>query len=205
LGQEHPNRQERWEYTAPLNLAEGTQVLATAASPMLAGFSFAVISIILTAPDSVKLRWEHTTLTLLVVAALLFTLAIQSGAQARSWHVTPGEVAAWMSHMDPTDHRRQQSDHAVRAQAWGLRTRLAFDAGTLVLFLAMAAFLTPRGDLGDRSLGELAPTIAVCFALLVEVFVICRRAVSSVSDLREVRRIREVMWEQRAKADAGGS
>jgi hypothetical protein len=128
----------------PFSEPAATDQIATSAAPLLAGFSFALIGIILTSDQS--LRWPDLTLALLVVAALLLINTVQLGSIARRWSLPPAE---WRELLDVMPEERVRAMHNTawdtlrRQPKWLLLTRLTYNTGVVVLLAAVAFSLVP--------------------------------------------------------------
>jgi len=118
--------------------------LATTAAPMLAGFSFALIGIVLSTPTA--LRWPDLAVLLLVAAGIVLTLTVQFGSIARRWAIAPAdwrELLAIAPESD-LDALANAGPGAVKKQGrWMVWTRVAFNVGLVLLLVAVAVGLVP--------------------------------------------------------------
>src|SRR5258708_7565965 len=77
----------------PYGLRSAIGSVGSVASPLLAGFSFALIGLII--PSTSAIRWPGVSLALLVVSGVAFVMAVQCGFWAQLWVVMPSEVDEW--------------------------------------------------------------------------------------------------------------
>ncbi len=128
--------------------------VGVAAAPLLAGFSFALVGLILQI-ESVdrKVAEPNIALAMLVAAGLLLVNAVQCAFNARQYHVPADE---WQSLVElfPEGSRRNQlwenQVKWVKMQAkWVARTRRLYNLGVLVLFAGVAVTLLPPGPVTE--------------------------------------------------------
>ena len=79
------------------------ETMGTIAAPLLAGFAFASIGVILSTQHT--LRWADQARVLVVGAVLLFVTSLQATFNARRHYVPPDQWAAWLG-LAPTAARR---------------------------------------------------------------------------------------------------
>lgn len=142
------NRDPRPDYydelPQPFSEPAATQQIAGSAAPLLAGFSFALIGIIVTNSD--KLRWPNLALALLVAAALLLVNAVQAGSIATRWSIEPSQ---WRSLLSVARAEQLSALHNAGPAAlrkhniWLIITRVTYNAGVVVLLTAVAFCLVP--------------------------------------------------------------
>jgi hypothetical protein len=128
----------------PWGEASAVDALATTAAPMLAGFTFALIGLVVTSAAS--LRWPSMTEAILVAAAFLLSTAVQFGSIARRWAIS---TADWreLLRIAPEAQLHALANAGPGALAkhrrWLMWTRIAFNLGLVVLFSAVAFALVP--------------------------------------------------------------
>jgi hypothetical protein len=160
-----------WTPRQPEGYYDAIQATGTMVAPILAGFAFAILALVLVpsakgAADPV--RWRDPVLALLVFSALLLIICTQSAIRARGTLVKPDELRAWYpSSVDAAGLPNQWL--AGRQKALEERTarastvcRYTYNAGTLLLFTAIAVLLVPPSPVDDaRRVAMVAATLAV--------------------------------------------
>lgn len=134
-------------YPAPFGQSAATFMLGSAAAPVLAGFSVALIGLVLQAPG--ELEFSSVALLLLVSAALLLIIAQQYVLRAQRVYVSPDQWAAWMTLVSETRKRYlrgELEDHLTRHEQWIDRAEVTFNAGIFVLLVGVAFALVPDVD-----------------------------------------------------------
>jgi hypothetical protein len=162
----------------PLGLVEGTSMISSAAAPLLAGFALTILLLVLpntTAGDETTTftRWPEAVICLLTIAAVLLVNTVQAGAHARSHHVSTAVVTEWFGDklMKPdavANHVRQEIGEARR---WVDITRRLYQAGILMLLLAIALLLVPPEDQPVNGWRVLSLSVAGAAALLESLWV----------------------------------
>jgi len=136
-----------WRVPKPYGAPAALQTAGTIAAPLLAGFSFTLVALVLTSPS--RVRWPDATLVPLTMAGLLLITAVQCAFWARRWDVTPTEILSWWPDFDglPETIReqvfREQHTHSERQVRWARATRVAYDGGILSLLAGMTVLLVP--------------------------------------------------------------
>lgn len=138
------------DFPSPFGQATALDTMGTIAAPLLAGFAFASIGVILQVRTS--LRWPDQALLLVVAAVLLFITCLQASFNARRHWVPPDQWSAWLG-LAPTTARRTELQRAWSRglgsyRFWSKLARVAYNCGIVVLLAAMAVLLVPRGDPG---------------------------------------------------------
>jgi hypothetical protein len=154
-------------YTSPYGSPEALENLGTSAAPLLAGFAFALIGLLL---DKGKTLWEpDLALILLVLAGVLLIGAVEFAFNARRFHVPPGDYVAFRemakAHADAAQKRKDTTEAEASEKfadvqlptlqatwrsshvRWARRARRAYNAGIVLLFFAMAVVLVPPAGL----------------------------------------------------------
>jgi hypothetical protein len=124
--------------------------MGTIAAPVLGGFAFAAIGLVLQARQD--LAWPDGALILLVFAFLSFVTSVQTTFHAKRNHVGPDEWIAWLE-LASTDTRRQELESAyVRGlesyRRWSNAARRTYNVAIVGLFSATAVLLIPSGHVG---------------------------------------------------------
>jgi hypothetical protein len=136
---------EDWEAPWPYGYADAMDSASSVAAPLLAGFSFTLIALIV--PKTQGIRWPGAALSLLVAASLLFIASVQCGFWARMWSIKPSDLTDWRpSDRDVRKHAEQRA-HARGNAIWSLRFRRAYRAGILALLAGVAILLVPSGHI----------------------------------------------------------
>ena len=95
-GPEHESVWSRWLLPSPkrgYGTSAAVQSVGSVAAPLLAGFSFTLVGLVLASPD--RIRWPGASLVLLTAAGLSHVTAVQCAAWAREWNPTPSELLNW--------------------------------------------------------------------------------------------------------------
>jgi hypothetical protein len=154
-----------WNVPKPYGASAALQSAGTIAAPLLGGFSFTLVGLVLTRP--VTIRWPDGTLVLLTAAGLFLIAAVQCAFWARRWDVTPMEILSWWPDFEglPAATQEQvfneQHTHSKHQARWARATRLAYDAGILALLAGMTVLLAPPRHQPIVSLRGLATLLAL--------------------------------------------
>jgi hypothetical protein len=148
----------KWLVPDPEGYFDAIQVTGTMVAPILAGFAFAILALVLVPVaknEADPLRWRDPVLALLVAAALLLIISTQAAIRARMTMVEPDELMKWYpsavdEHEKPNlDVRTRQRDlHDRTAKASNI-CRQTYNAGVLLLFTSIAVLLVPRSPVDD--------------------------------------------------------
>jgi hypothetical protein len=136
------------ELPQPFSEPSATEKIANSAAPLLAGFSFALIGIIVT--NSGMLRWPDACLALLVVAVIFLINSVQAGSIANRWSLEPSQWRDLLSlaRADQLAALHNAGPAALRKhKTWLIVTRMTYNAGVVALFTAVAFCLVPPGSL----------------------------------------------------------
>jgi hypothetical protein len=150
-----------WQVPGKFGYGEAVQSAGTVVAPLLAGFTIALIGLIV---DTSNKGVGHRDLALLVLmaAAAALVLAIQCSYSARQYLTTPGELEAWYPELAraeprepgpslsrPTTYwwmaREEQAAHANLHRRWSQRFRLAYHSGIVLVLAGLAITLIPPG------------------------------------------------------------
>jgi hypothetical protein len=167
----------------PHGASAALQSIGTVAAPLLAGFSFTLVALILTSPEPI--RWPGATLVLMTAAGLALVTSVQFASWARQWDVSPAELLNWWPNFkELSDVERQwvfdvQHEHIRRHTRWARATRLAYNAGILCLLAGIAVLLIPGRGQTLISLRGLALLIAILGFFAEAVWVIASTIVGA--------------------------
>lgn len=147
-GSTDPPVPPEWDAPFPYGHMTSIESAGGVAAPLLAGFAFALIGLVVTSPGSV--RFADAALSCFVAAAVLLIAAVQCAFWAREWTIAPGELVDWKP--DPgTSHDRRvdlQRLHRAGFRIWANRFRWTYRWGIVVLLAGIAIVLVPDGDVG---------------------------------------------------------
>ncbi|HYZ78977.1 MAG TPA: hypothetical protein VE596_16555 [Gaiellaceae bacterium] len=136
------------------------------AAPVLAGFSFTLIGLIVPKTDDVK--WPGLALALLMAAAVAFIAAVQFAFTARVWVVRPADLAEWRPHYRLRNRVAYQWLHREAFRRWFRRFQTAYRIGILALFAGVGVLLVPPEGLDDIGAFRLAAIVVAGVALVGE-------------------------------------
>ena len=168
------NPRGAWTVQKPEGYFDAIQAIGTMVAPILAGFTFAILVLVLVPPaknEADPLRWRDPVLALLVFSALLLIISTQAAISARTTLVKPDELRAWNpSSINaagwPTDklgiRQKALAEHTAAASTV---CRHTYNAGTLLLFTAIAVLLVPPSPVDSARRAALA---AAAVAVAVE-------------------------------------
>jgi hypothetical protein len=135
-----------WPTPSPLGVAGAIETLSTIAAPLLAGFSFTLLVLVIQSPE--KLRWPDVAAFGLTITGVLMITAVQCGFWARLYSAKPSEAIEWHPDFPTPEGRKAVREdmwrHAQRFKTWSRRARVAYNSGIVVLFLAVSALLVPK-------------------------------------------------------------
>ena len=164
----------KWTVREPEGYYNAVQATGTMIAPILAGFTFAILALVLVPPaknEPDPLRWRDAVLALLVFSALFLIISTQAAIRARATLVKPDELRAWYpSSVDKTGwpnewlagRQKVLEEHTARASTV---CRHTYNAGTLFLFTAIAVLLVPPSPVDDA---RRAALVAAAIAVTVE-------------------------------------
>lgn len=141
------------EIPGPYGQSAAVEAVGSVAAPFLAGFTFALIGLILQTGDE-HLRWPDQALAFLMLAALLLIAAVHCAFTAKRYYVSPADWAGWeaLAAEGRKEHLEQQVAHFLgEHRRWLEWARYAYNLGVMVLFFAIAVALVPPGPIGDLS------------------------------------------------------
>ena len=140
--------------------------MGTIAAPLLAGFAFAAIGLVLQVQSS--LRWPDQALVLLVLAFSLLLFSVQASFHARRHYVPPSELMSYLSLASNERRRRQLRGEYLSGlgsyERWEVLAMRSYNVAIVMLLMATAVLLVPRGQVGAWRLvaciGALAAAVA---------------------------------------------
>jgi len=134
-------------FPRPFGQPAAMDAMGTIAAPLLAGFAFTAIGLVLQVEKS--LRWPDQALAVLVVAALLFITSLQASFNARRHWVPPDQWAAWLALAPHAGRRREMQKRWVENLAvyrrWIGIARVTYNLAIVALLVAVAVMLMPKG------------------------------------------------------------
>ena len=161
-------RPPRWPAPGYYGSADALQVMGTVAAPLLAGFAITLATLVVTAEGAV--RWPGITVVAAVLAAVLLLASVQLTFWARQATLTPSVAREWWDDADTVDGRAarvREMRGFDRVRNWySSRARAAYDAGIVLLLLAVAVVLAPPTDARQPAWRWAAAGIAALAVLL---------------------------------------
>src|SRR3984957_6488150 len=148
----------KWLVADPEGYFDAIQATGTMVAPILAGFAFAILALVLVpaAKDETDpLRWRNPALALLVAAALLLIISTQAAIRARMTMVKPDELMVWYPSAVDADGkpnekvRELQKELHDRTVGASNVCRQTYNAGVLLLFTSIAVVLVPSSPVDD--------------------------------------------------------
>jgi len=149
-----------WKVPDPYGSPAALRSAGSVAAPLLAGFCFTLVALVLTSPE--RIRWPDATLLLLTAAGLSLIAAVQCSAWAGRWDISPTEILSWWPDFTqlPQEAReylfKEQQTHAEHYVRWARATRLAYNGGILSLLAGVTVLLSPPDHESIVSLRGLA-------------------------------------------------
>jgi hypothetical protein len=131
----------------PYGLGSSIEGFSSTASPLFAGFSAALVGLVLTAPES-TIRWPSAALALHTAATIAFVVAVQCGLWARGFVVSPAAIAEWWPGTDPARLRNVRRLHRRGFGIWRRRFHLAYRVGIVLFLSGLAVALVPPDPIG---------------------------------------------------------
>jgi hypothetical protein len=148
----------KWLVQDPEGYFDAIQATGTMVAPILAGFAFAILALVLVPAaknETDPLRWRDPVLALLVGAALLLIISTQAAIRARMTMVKPDELKGWYPSSVDVDGkpdlalRTRQRDLHDRALGASNVCRQTYNAGVLMLFTSIAVLVVPPSPVDD--------------------------------------------------------
>jgi hypothetical protein len=164
--QQNPASLSPYEVPTPYGSAAGTESASSVAAPLLAGGALALAGVVV--QQEASLRYPGVVLMLLVAAVVMLVTAVQCGFWARQYAVTPDEINQWWPDANPArlnEIRYEQHMHAADHDRWSRRVTITFDAGILLLWLALGVAVTPKDGVQEPTWRWVAAGLAGLAAL----------------------------------------
>jgi hypothetical protein len=158
-------------YRSPYGSPAALENLGTAAAPLLAGFSFALIGFVL---DKGRVIWEpDVALALLVLAGSLLIFCVQFAFNARRYYVPPEDHLAFVqmsagSSVSEDDVRGWQGDWLDEHERWARLARRMYNLGILALLFGVTLVLVPDAGPWDMAPARVVAVSVAALATLVE-------------------------------------
>lgn len=119
-------------------------------APLLAGFSAALVGLLLDSGTTVDLRWPEQAMLLFVLAVICFIGAIQTTIHARTNAVTPDEMKSWYEELSTCEWKHElvnEHKHYVdEHQKWCNITSILYRVGILAFLLGLTLIVVPQKD-----------------------------------------------------------
>jgi hypothetical protein len=158
MAEQQPRYEAPWPYGFPSSIDSA----GTVAAPLLAGFSFTLVGLIV--PKAEAVRWPGVALCLLIGAGIGFVGAVQCGFWARQWIVGPQQLGEWHPEYGPERHVAIQRLHLQGFSIWAARFSRVYRLSILLLLAGVAVLLVPSGVIGVSRWVAIAIAIAGCLA-----------------------------------------
>jgi hypothetical protein len=135
-----------WDAPFPYGFPAAIESAGTVAAPLLAGFTFALIGLIVTAADT--LRYPGIALSLLVTSSISAIAAVQCGFWSRQFAITKEDIRVWRQDYPPERQLALQRLHRRGYEIWTARFTGTYRAAILLLLAGVAMTLVPTGPIG---------------------------------------------------------
>jgi hypothetical protein len=166
----------------PLGYSAALENVGTTAAPLLAGFAFTLIGLVVT--SSKALAQPALALLLLVIASLLLIWTVQFAFNARRYYIPPGDYLSLVQMtpdgMTKDELRREYSSWLLKHQKLLDRARATYNAGIVFLLAGVTIVLIPPGRLADVSLLRLIAAGFVFAGAVVEAIGALRPAIIDI-------------------------
>jgi hypothetical protein len=138
---------EPWDWDAPFpyGFPAAVESSGSGAAPFLAGFTFALIGLIL--PDTGHFRHPGSALVLLSASAIAFIATVQCAFWARQYAVTPEDVTTWRPQYPRARQVALQRLHQLAFRIWARRANRSYRAGIMLLLAGVGLALVPPGSI----------------------------------------------------------
>jgi hypothetical protein len=134
---------ERWVAPFPYGYPAAAESVGSVASPLLAGFSFALVGLVVPTPE--HFRWPNATLAVLFVAGALFIASVQCWFWARQYEITPEDIDLWIPEYPQGRKQALQRLHSIAFYRWNGRMNRAYRLAILFLLVGVMLVLVPPG------------------------------------------------------------
>jgi hypothetical protein len=137
---------DEWDAPFPFGYPAAVESAGSVAAPLLAGFSFALVGLIIPSPE--HFRWPSGALILLLGGGIFFIAAVQCSFWARQFVVTPQEFEEWRPEYPPERKHALQHLHRRGFTLWAARFNFCYRAGILLLLAGVVVAVIPPGTIG---------------------------------------------------------
>ena len=179
-----------WDVPTPYGSSEAVQTMGGIAAPVLAGFSFTLLALILQIEDALK--WPDLALVALMGAGLGFIAVVQFTFWTRHYSARPAEILEWWPDAeDPWRReliREDQWTYEAERRRWATAARRAYITAIVLLLVGVALVLVPDGPLGDIPAGRATAIAVALLGLLLELLWIGSSWVLTTERARVLRR-----------------
>lgn len=164
-GSSGPRVGSPWYVPRPYGAPGALRNAGTVAAPLLAGFSFTLVGLVLTSPE--RIRWPNAALVLLTASGLGLIAAVQCAFWARRWDVTPEEMLSWWPIFEELPEAvrqevyREQHINTKKWRRWARATQIGYNGGILSLLAGVTVLLAPPSHQPIVSLRGLALLLAL--------------------------------------------
>jgi hypothetical protein len=135
-----------WDVPRPYGFSHSTQAMGFSAAPILSGFSFALLALVIA--NRQQFRWPGLAVTFLAAGGILLLNAMQFAFWACRYTVTPADLAMWWP--DCTENATRLAELQVEQKAyrlvelqWVNRLRRVYNAGIVTFLIGIVLVLVP--------------------------------------------------------------
>jgi hypothetical protein len=136
---------EEWPAPFPYGYKAASESVGSVAAPLLAGFSFALVGLVIPSPD--HLRWPNLALVPLVAGGAAFIAAVQCSFWARQYAISPDDIKLWRPGYSPGRIHALLRGHDAGFKKWNARMNYSYRAGIVLLLLGVMFALVPPGHI----------------------------------------------------------
>lgn len=147
-----PDGRPTWRRPAPYGHPESIQAAGMVVAPLLAGFTIALMGLVVDASNN-GIRHRDTALLVLMGAVTALLAAIQCAYSARRYMVLPDELTAWWPGLTDAGDANQvrqarelqaeQLAHRLLHGQWADRFRVTYHVGIVLLLTGLTVVLIP--------------------------------------------------------------
>jgi hypothetical protein len=137
---------EQWKAPFPFGYAAAAESVGSVASPLLAGFSFALVGLVLPSPE--HFRWPNAALLFLFGAGVLFIAAVQFSFWARQYAITADDIKLWQPDYPPGRMHALQRLHITAFNKWNARMNRSYRWGIMALLIGLTLSLVAPSHIG---------------------------------------------------------
>jgi len=137
---------EQWQAPFPFGYQAAAESAGSVAAPLLAGFSFALVGLVIPSPE--HFRWPDLALLFLFTAGVAFIAAVQSSFWTRQYSITPEDIKLWRPEYPSGRMHASQRLHSVAFYKWNGRMNRSYRTGIMLLLVGMTLSLIPPHHVG---------------------------------------------------------